>query len=69
MFGPDSWLAIYSGFNFLPDTYASEVDNMPTEYLNANLGQMRSAIKNMVAPVPSHLEFLSRFCAYKVNTQ
>ncbi|GAC18945.1 tryptophan halogenase family protein [Paraglaciecola arctica] len=69
IFGPDSWLAIYSGFNYLPDTYAAEVDNMPTEYLNTNLAKMRSAIKNMVTPVPSHLEFLSRFCAYKANTQ
>jgi tryptophan halogenase len=69
IFGPDSWLAIYSGFNYLPDTYAAEVDDMPTEYLNANLAKMRSAIKNMVAPVPSHLEFLNRFCAYKANRQ
>jgi tryptophan 7-halogenase len=69
IFGPDSWLAIYAGFHMLPDTYAPQVDSMQTEYLHANLAQMRSSIHNMVASVPSHVEFLQRFCAYGSKTQ
>jgi len=64
IFGPDSWLAIYAGFDYLPESYAAQVDNMPNDYLLTNLANMRNSISQMVAPVPSHVDFLTRFCGY-----
>ena len=64
IFGPDSWLAIYAGFDYLPETYSAQVDNMPNDYLLNNLANMRASINKMVDAVPTHVEFLSRFCAY-----
>ncbi|MFT4942003.1 MAG: tryptophan halogenase [Paraglaciecola sp.] len=65
IFGPDSWLAIFAGFDYLPQAYTSEVDNMPTDYLYKNLDGMRSFIDSTVKKVPTHVEFLTRFCAYQ----
>ena len=67
IFGPDSWLAIYAGMDYLPQTYAAQVDNMPNDYLLHNLANMRDSIKTMVNAVPLHTEFLKRFCAYPSN--
>lgn len=64
IFGPDSWLAIYAGLAYFPESYAAQVDNMPEDYLLTSLSKMRTQIANMVAAVPSHEAFLTRFCGY-----
>ncbi|MDN4502531.1 tryptophan 7-halogenase [Alteromonadaceae bacterium BrNp21-10] len=65
IFGPDSWLAIYHGFNYLPDVYDKKVDNMPLEEIQKGLFQMRNSIKKSVKAVPEHQEFLQRFGGYQ----
>jgi tryptophan halogenase len=64
IFGPDSWLAIYAGLDYLPESYVAQVDNMPEDYLLKNLSNMRDSIAKMVNTVPTHIEFLTRFCGY-----
>jgi tryptophan halogenase len=68
IFGPDSWLAIYAGLGYLPGSYAAQVDNMPNDYLLTNLANMRSSISKMVDTVPSHVDFLTRFCGYDAKS-
>ena len=62
IFHPDSWLAIYSGFNFYPETYDKNVDRMNSEYLQQSLTAMRKSIVNAVSGVPMHQDFINEFC-------
>ncbi|WP_416306953.1 tryptophan halogenase family protein [Neptunicella sp. SCSIO 80796] len=68
IFGADSWLAIFSGLGYLPDHYDPAVDNMPLDYMQNSLNQMRDHIKRTVDAVPEHVEFLRRFAGYKKPT-
>ncbi|MFT4924587.1 MAG: tryptophan halogenase [Phenylobacterium sp.] len=65
IFGADSWLAIFSGMDYLPEVYDPRVDNMPLAYLSDTLAKMRSSIQSTVSSVPTHTEFLTKFCDYK----
>ncbi|MCF6455749.1 tryptophan halogenase family protein [Pseudoalteromonas sp. MMG024] len=65
MFGPDSWLAIYHGLNFLPENYQASADNMPLNYLNAHLTKMREMVSSQVNNAPTHSEFLEKHCGYQ----
>jgi tryptophan halogenase len=58
MFHPVSWLAIYSGFNFLPETYDPGVDNFDEKYLEDSLSAMRASVRKAVEESPTHEEFL-----------
>ncbi|WP_231591788.1 tryptophan halogenase family protein [Cellvibrio sp. pealriver] len=62
IFHPDSWLAIYSGFNICPKNYDKNVDRMNPEYLQQSLTAMRKSIADAVASVPTHREFINAFC-------
>ena len=59
MFHPASWLAIYSGMGCLPADYDPAVDAIDAEYLRRSLGQMRTAVSDMVARTPTHAAFLA----------
>ncbi len=64
IFGADSWLAIYSGFNYLPDSYDINVDNIQTSLVESRLTEMRHSINRLVESIPEHSEFLKKFCDY-----
>jgi len=64
IFGSDSWLAIFNGFNYLPDSYDKRVDNMTLDYLKENLAYMRNRISNSVNSADSHDEFLTKNCGF-----
>lgn len=65
MFQSPSWLAIYSGFNYLPDDYDLAVDTFNEEYVKQSLAQMRQSIQELVDDSLSHEEFIAQFCAVK----
>ncbi|HEY8940736.1 MAG TPA: tryptophan halogenase family protein [Cellvibrio sp.] len=62
IFHPDSWLAIYSGFNFYPQHYNKNVDRLNVNYLKQSLAQMRTSIAEAIAGLPTHQEFINQHC-------
>ncbi|WP_286710878.1 MULTISPECIES: tryptophan halogenase family protein [unclassified Sphingomonas] len=59
MFSPASWLAIYGGFEHLPERLDPGVAAVGTDELAQGLEQMRAAIARTVADTPTHSEFLA----------
>ena len=58
IFGNDSWLALYDGLNFHPNTYDVSIDKFSPEFLTEQLTKMRHGIKASVKASPSHVDFL-----------
>lgn len=65
IFQPASWLALYNGYKFYPQTYDSMVDNFDLEYLQKSLREMRESVRSAVDATPTHGEFLKRSGAYR----
>jgi tryptophan 7-halogenase len=59
MFSPASWLAIYGGFEHLPERIDPGVAAVDPAELARALEQMRAAIARTVADTPTHSEFLA----------
>ncbi|GAA0345914.1 tryptophan 7-halogenase [Bowmanella denitrificans] len=60
IFQPNSWLAIYDGFNCYPNTYDPCIDKIDNQYLCQGLAQMREGIAKAVSATPLHQHFLNR---------
>ena len=58
MFHPASWLAIYEGFDILPQGYDPGVDAFDTAYVEKSLAAMHKSLRDAVAGAPSHQQFL-----------
>ena len=58
MFHPASWLAIYAGFNILPESYDPGVDSFDENYLWKSLTGMQASVEKVVNESPAHEEFL-----------
>ena len=58
MFHPASWLAIYAGFNIMPDAYDPGVDSFDEKYLSDSLAAMRASVRKVVDDAPAHQDFL-----------
>ena len=58
MFHPASWLAIYAGFNILPESYDPGVDSFETKYISESFATMRNSLKKVVEETATHQEFL-----------
>ncbi|WP_160153200.1 tryptophan halogenase family protein [Microbulbifer sp. ALW1] len=67
IFHPDSWLAIYSGFDCYPRVYNKRVQEVPTEVLKRNLERMRQTVAKVVSQLPPHGEFLRAVCPSDVR--
>jgi len=67
IFGADSWLAIFNGMNYLPNSYDKRVDNMELSYLHDNLAYMKNRVQQAVNSIPSHSDFLKHHCGFKVK--
>ena len=63
IFGPPSWLAIYNGFNVLPETYDKGVDKVDADYLKRAFTEMRQSVARAVDSVSTHAEFIAEYCA------
>ncbi len=68
IFGADSWLALYEGMGLLPAQVPAAALQLPQQALLAELAKTRSFISRTVQQVPSHPEFLQRFCGYQPLT-
>lgn len=60
IFQPASWLALYSGFGILPETYDPAADNLAIDYLKDSLSKMRGSVYNAAMAAPRHSDFLNR---------
>ncbi|VUD47766.1 Flavin-dependent tryptophan halogenase RebH [Thalassocella blandensis] len=63
MFHLPSWLAIFSGFDYLPDNYDMRVDAFPEAQLAKSFAKMQASIQQAVADTPDHDAFIAEFCA------
>lgn len=59
MFSPASWLAIYGGFEHLPERIDPALAAVDPAELAQGLGQIHAAIARGVADTPTHEEFLA----------
>lgn len=62
MFAPPSWMAIYAGFELLPETVDPSLDGVDPKTLSAPLAEMRKAVREVVAAAPPHAAFLDQYC-------
>ena len=61
MFSQPSWLAIYAGFEMLPQTYDVSVDGFDAVQLSTALAQMRKAVADTVAATCTHGDFIQQY--------
>jgi tryptophan halogenase len=59
MFHPDSWLAIYSGFQWLPQKYDARVDNVELDYIKRSLADMRKSVASAVEAIAPYEQFMA----------
>ncbi|WP_286233731.1 tryptophan halogenase family protein [Thalassotalea sediminis] len=69
IFGKDSWLAIFDGFEMYPKAYDKKADNMPLEYLNKNLHYMRHRVQHSANNALPHGIFLKKYCHFEAKEQ
>jgi tryptophan halogenase len=57
-----SWIAIFMGQHVYPERYDPIIDSMGTERLRLGMQQRRDGIARIVAGMPTHREFVTRYC-------
>ena len=57
-----SWLAVYLGQGIIPDGYDQRADAVPTEALSKALGQLEKQTAAAIATMPSHAEYIAKYC-------
>jgi tryptophan halogenase len=58
-----SWLAVYLGQNLVPDAYDPVSDRLPDAALAQRLAGMRAAVADIAGAMPTHADWIARFCA------
>ena len=58
----DSWLQVMIGQGVVPQEYHAIVDMMDDKKLNGFLSKIRSNIDATVAKMPSHQDYLEKYC-------
>lgn len=62
LFGPPSWQAVFVGQGILPVASDQLAEAMPPDTLSARLSMFADAIDRGVATMPSHADFVARYC-------
>lgn len=62
LFSETSWVAVFLGQNILPESYNPVVDGLPEHEIEARLNAIKSELAQSVPQMPTHEEFLSRYC-------
>lgn len=62
MFALPSWVQVMIGQRILPRSYHPVVDEMPDEELVSFAESVRKVIANCVAAMPTHSQFIARYC-------
>jgi len=63
LFHEPSWLAVYLGQRILPQRYDPLIDLAPLEELRREAAATRNHIRQAAATLPTHAEFIARYCA------
>ncbi len=61
----NSWLAIFSGFEKLPDYYHPKVDEFNDQLVEKELRKMSEGISSVVISLPSQKDFIANNCVAK----
>ena len=62
LFTVTSWAAVMLGQGIKPKTYSPLVDALNPEALAREVGEMEKSIKFVVQHMPTHKQFLERYC-------
>ena len=60
IFQNPSWVAMYHGFNYLPERYDPAVDGFDEAYLVDAFAQMEKSLLDVVQQTPTHRQFLQK---------
>ncbi|WP_346837701.1 tryptophan halogenase family protein [Microbulbifer sp. SAOS-129_SWC] len=63
MFHQPSWLAIFTGFDYLPEQYDQRVDNFDEQQLIHSFAEMRASLHRAADESPHHSDFIAQHCA------
>lgn len=58
VFQQPSWIAIYNGYDYWPETYDPLADYFDNDYLKGVFDEMRKSVRDAVKQVPVHAEFI-----------
>jgi tryptophan 7-halogenase len=61
-FRTNSWLAMFAGFNRIPDYYHPFVDNFDETLLEKELDAISTGITNAITGLPTHQQFIQKNC-------
>jgi tryptophan halogenase len=62
MFALTSWIQVMIGQRILPKAYHPVVDEMPEPKLSEFVEGVRQVIANCVQAMPTHAQFIARYC-------
>ncbi|MHA6719345.1 tryptophan halogenase family protein [Sphingomonas sp. RS6] len=63
LFARPSWVAVMLGQNIVPRSFDPVVASLPAGEIAHSLGSMRHAMRAAVQQMPTHDQFLARYCA------
>ena len=63
LFGRASWVAVFLGQNIMPKRCDPIVANLPLADVTRSVESMRSGMESAAKQMPSHEEFIRRYCA------
>lgn len=58
IFQQPSWIAIYRGYDYLPEAYDPQADYFDNAYLQTIFDEMRKSVRHSVNQAPTHAEFI-----------
>jgi len=59
IFQSPSWIALYTGFHFLPESYNPGADSFSMDYLEGAFNAMKESVSTAVAQAPTHQAYLA----------
>lgn len=62
LFSKPSWVAVMLGQNLIPEAVDPIVQTIPSEQIRHSLHSMRSAMQKAAQTMPSHSDYLERYC-------
>jgi tryptophan halogenase len=63
LFAEENWLQVLIGQNIIPQGYDPLVDLETPETIASFLGNIETVIRRCVAVMPTHQDFIDKFCA------
>ncbi len=63
LFSPASWLAVFTGQNIIPHNYDVLANNIELNEIKSFLDGQEQEIKDAIENLPSHKEFIEKYCA------